>query len=50
MAGDLDEAVAEAEALGACLASIQPWDDVQVLLDPAGHPFVLCRGRRLTAA
>jgi len=40
--GDLDEAVAEAVALGATLASHQPQDHVRVLLDPAGHPFCLC--------
>lgn len=40
--GDLDEAVAEALALGATLASDQPQDTVRVLLDPAGHPFCLC--------
>ena len=37
---DLDVAVAEAEALGARLSSVQPapnrW---RVLVDPAGHPF-----------
>jgi hypothetical protein len=37
---DLDAAVAEAEALGARLSSVQPapnrW---RVLVDPAGHPF-----------
>ena len=41
--GDLDEAVAEAVALGARLADHQPQDHVRVLLDPAGHPFCLCR-------
>ena len=35
------EAVADAEALGARLADIQPQDDVRVMLDPAGHPFCL---------
>ena len=37
---DLEAAVAEAEALGARLSSVQPapkhW---RVLVDPAGHPF-----------
>jgi hypothetical protein len=37
---DLDAAVAEAEAFGARLSSVQPapsrW---RVLVDPAGHPF-----------
>jgi Glyoxalase-like domain len=41
--GDLDEAVTEAVALGAILAEQQPNDHVRVLLDPAGHPFCLCR-------
>ncbi|MGI5503341.1 VOC family protein [Lentzea sp. CA-135723] len=40
--GDLDEAVAEAVALGATLAEHQPQPNVRVLLDPAGHPFCLC--------
>jgi catechol 2,3-dioxygenase-like lactoylglutathione lyase family enzyme len=41
--GDLDAAVAEALALGATLATAQPQEHVRVLLDPAGHPFCLCR-------
>jgi predicted enzyme related to lactoylglutathione lyase len=41
--GDLDSAVAEAVALGASVAAHQPQDNVRVLLDPAGHPFCLCR-------
>ncbi|WP_326725239.1 VOC family protein [Streptomyces sp. NBC_00243] len=41
--GDLDEAVAEAVAMGASLAPVQPQNNVRVLLDPAGHPFCLCR-------
>jgi predicted enzyme related to lactoylglutathione lyase len=41
--GDLDQAVAEAVALGASLSSVQPRENVRVLLDPAGHPF--CLGR-----
>jgi Glyoxalase-like domain len=41
--GDLDTAVAEAVALGATVATDQPQDNVRVLLDPAGHPFCLCR-------
>jgi catechol 2,3-dioxygenase-like lactoylglutathione lyase family enzyme len=41
--GDLDEAVAEAVALGASLAGHQPRENVRVLFDPAGHPFCLCR-------
>ena len=41
--GDLDSSVAEAVALGATLATSQPQENVRVLLDPAGHPFCLCR-------
>jgi catechol 2,3-dioxygenase-like lactoylglutathione lyase family enzyme len=41
--GDLDSSVAEAVALGATLATAQPQENVRVLLDPAGHPFCLCR-------
>ncbi|MEP6851536.1 MAG: VOC family protein [bacterium] len=41
--GDLDAAVDEALALGASLATTQPQENVRVLLDPAGHPFCLCR-------
>jgi hypothetical protein len=41
--GDLDSAVAEAVALGASVATRQPQDNVRVLVDPAGHPFYLCR-------
>src|SRR5215831_5346176 len=40
---DLEAAVAEAMALGARVAEYQPQDNVRVLLDPAGHPFCLCR-------
>lgn len=40
---DLESAVAEAVALGASVASHQPQENVRVLLDPAGHPFCLCR-------
>ena len=39
---DLDEAVAEALALGATLSDHQPQANVRVLLDPAGHPFCVC--------
>lgn len=38
---DLAPAVADALALGARLAGVQPQDDVRVMLDPAGHPFCL---------
>ncbi len=41
--GDLDSAVEEALALGASLAEVQPQEHVRVLVDPAGHPFCLCR-------
>jgi hypothetical protein len=40
---DLEAAVADAVALGARVAGFQPQDNVRVLLDPAGHPFCLCR-------
>lgn len=39
---DLDDAVAEALALGATVADHQPQPHVRVLLDPAGHPFCFC--------
>ncbi|HEV2087557.1 MAG TPA: VOC family protein [Cryptosporangiaceae bacterium] len=41
--GDLDDAQAEAVALGAKVAEHQPQENVRVLFDPAGHPFCLCR-------
>jgi predicted enzyme related to lactoylglutathione lyase len=41
--GDLDAAVSDAVALGASLAETQPQANVRVLIDPAGHPFCLCR-------
>jgi len=41
--GDLEEARAEAVALGATVADHQPQEDVRVMFDPAGHPFCLCR-------
>jgi Glyoxalase-like domain len=40
---DLDAAIADAVGLGARVAEFQPQDNVRVLLDPAGHPFCLCR-------
>ncbi len=40
--GDLDDAVAEAVALGASVATTQPQEHVRVLFDPAGHPFCVC--------
>lgn len=40
---DLESAVDEAVALGATVAQHQPQPHVRVLLDPAGHPFCLCR-------
>lgn len=40
---DLEASVADAVALGATLAAFQPQDNVRVLMDPAGHPFCLCR-------
>lgn len=36
---DLEAAVAQAQAAGAHLAAEQPQQDVQVMLDPDGHPF-----------
>ncbi len=41
--GDLESAIADAVALGATIAPHQPQENVRVLLDPAGHPFCLCR-------
>ena len=41
--GDLESAQDEAVALGATVAAEQPNASVRVLLDPAGHPFCLCR-------
>ena len=38
---DLEDAVADAVALGAQEAAYQPQRDVRVMLDPAGHPFCL---------
>ncbi len=40
---DLEAAVAHAVELGAREATVQPQDNVRVLLDPAGHPFCLYR-------
>jgi catechol 2,3-dioxygenase-like lactoylglutathione lyase family enzyme len=40
---DLEVAAADAVALGARVARFQPQNNVRVLLDPAGHPFCLCR-------
>jgi hypothetical protein len=42
-ADDLEGAVAEAVALGAGLAGFQPQEHVPVVLDPARHPFRLCK-------
>nr|WP_245695291.1 VOC family protein [Streptomyces antibioticus] len=44
--GDLDSAVAEAVALGATIAEVQPQESLHVLFDPAGHPFCLCYDAR----
>lgn len=38
---DLESSVAHAVAAGATLAAHQPQESVQVLIDPAGHPFCL---------
>ena len=43
---DLDAAAAA--ALGARVAEYQPRDNIRVLLDPAGHPFCLCRDQDLS--
>ena len=40
---DLGPAVAGAETLGATLSTHRLQENVRVLLDPAGHPFCLCR-------
>ena len=41
---DLETGVAWAVEAGATLAEHQPQDDVQVMLDPEGHPFCICLG------
>lgn len=38
---DLHAAAAWALSCGAVMASVQPQEDVRVMLDPAGHPFCL---------
>ncbi|MFJ7416968.1 VOC family protein [Streptomyces sp. NPDC098077] len=48
--GDLDSAVAEAVALGATVAEFQPRENVRVLFDPAGHPFLPVPRRRIDQA
>ena len=40
---DMDEAEAAVLALGATKHGYQPGKDFRVFLDPAGHPFCLCR-------
>ena len=40
---DLDEAEAATVALGATRHDHQPGTTFRVLLDPAGHPFCLCK-------
>jgi catechol 2,3-dioxygenase-like lactoylglutathione lyase family enzyme len=40
---DLDSAVAYAISCGAKLADVQYSQNARVLLDPAGHPFCLCK-------
>ncbi len=47
---DLDQAVAWAVQCGAELASLQPQQDVRVLVDPAGHPFCVYLDPQDTAA
>ena len=40
---DLDEAERQVLGLGATKAAYQPGTTFRVFLDPAGHPFCLCR-------
>ncbi len=40
---DLDEAEAATLAIGATKHSHQPGESFRVFLDPAGHPFCLCK-------
>lgn len=40
---DLDDAEAKALAIGARKHEYQPGESFRVFLDPAGHPFCLCR-------
>ena len=42
---DVDAAVEWAIEAGATVAEYQPQPHVKVMLDPAGHPFCLFRGR-----
>lgn len=44
---DLEQAVAHALRCGATTAAVQYSDDWKVMLDPAGHPFCLCRMKSL---
>ena len=44
---DLEKAVESAVAWGASAASAQFSDDWRVMLDPAGHPFCLCRMKEM---
>lgn len=44
---DLEKAVEAAVACGASAASAQFSDDWRVMLDPAGHPFCLCRMKEM---
>lgn len=41
---DLDTAEAQALAVGARKAEVQPGETFRVFLDPDGHPFCLCVG------
>ena len=43
MVPDLEEAEAEVLEIGATLAEHQPGESFRVFLDPAGHPFCLCK-------
>jgi hypothetical protein len=41
---DLDEGERQVLVMGAIKADYQPGTTFRVFLDPAGHPFCLCRG------
>jgi len=40
---DLDAAVEHAVSCGARLAEVQYFESARVCIDPAGHPFCLCK-------
>jgi predicted enzyme related to lactoylglutathione lyase len=47
---DIDSAVEYAVKCGATLATKQFNDGWKVMLDPAGHPFCLCKGKDIFAS